>query len=391
MHDTPRPETVECLRRLIGFDTVSTRSNLQLIGDVAERLEALGFSVDFDRDATGQKANLVARVGPECAGGLLLAGHSDVVPVEGQSWSSDPFKAVIRDGRIYGRGACDMKGYFGAILGLLPSIDLSRLARPLYLAFTYDEEVGCFGAQSLVKLLSALPHRPARCIVGEPTGMAVVLGHKGKLSVDCTVHGVECHSAYNTEGVNAVEIASELVVRLRQMQTRIRRDGPLDDRFNPPHTTIHTGSMHGGTARNIVPRTCGFQFEIRNLPGDDPDAMLAELMEFAEDALLPEMREVSDACGIEMRTQSNIPALLGELDAEFTRYLLSLSGRNLPQFVSFATEGGLYRNAGMETLICGPGHIDQAHKADEYVELAQLARCEAFLERVIRDFLMPPA
>jgi acetylornithine deacetylase len=314
----------------------------------------------------------------------MLAGHSDVVPVEGQDWRSDPFTATRRDGRIYGRGACDMKGFIAVALALVPEIAGEPLARPVHLAFTYDEEIGCFGGAALAEVIARMDRPPAFCVVGEPTGMKVVGGHKGKLSIDGHVRGAECHSAYNDRGVNAVEIAAEIVARFRALQKRLVAEGPKDPRFDPPFTTIHTGLMTGGTARNIVPRDCRFEVEIRNLPGDDPMDLLRAVEAGTVEPLLREMHKIAAGTGIRLDVQSCIPALAPADPDETVRQALRLSGTNRPGVVSFATEAGLYQRAGVPAIVCGPGDIAQAHRPDEYVAIEQLETCAEFLRGMIR-------
>ena len=373
------PDSRSLLEQLVGFDTVSSKPNLELIGFIADYLAGYGVSSTLIEDDTGHKADLLATIGPEEAGGLLLAGHTDVVPVENQDWSTDPFTMVERDGLIYGRGTCDMKGFIAVVLAAIPMLATARLRRPVHLGFTYDEETGCFGGQALARHLEGLEVRPARCVVGEPTSMTVVNGHKGKLSVDCRVHGAECHSAYIDKGVNAIEIGAEIVSRLRSMQRRAQADGPFDPRFDPPFTTIHTGLMGGGIARNIVPKDCRFEFEIRNLPGQDAGQFLKDLKSYIEDELLPEMRAVAPQSGVAMDIHSDIPALAPNDDSDILKLALQLTGANAPGHVSFATEAGLYQGIGIATIVCGPGDIAQAHRPDEFVALDQLRLCETFL------------
>lgn len=256
MTETARKETLEHIRQLVAFNTVSDQPNRELVDYLATVLDDLGFEIRLEPSANTEKANLIARLGPDVPDGLMLAGHTDVVPVAGQNWSADPFIARIQDGKVYGRGACDMKGFIAVILSVLPAITLKELQRPLHLAFTCDEEVGCFGAGAIAPILAGIHNPPTKCIVGEPTSMALVAGHKGKLSMDCAVQGTEGHSAFNNTGVNAVEIAAELVTRLRRIQARIRKSGPFDTRFDPPYTTVHTGLLqgvrHGTLFRKIV-------------------------------------------------------------------------------------------------------------------------------------------
>jgi acetylornithine deacetylase len=373
---------VDMVRRLVGFDTTSRGSNLELIGFVQDHLDRHGVTSELVFDETGQKANLYATVGPGGVGGIMLSGHTDVVPVDGQDWHSDPFAVLARDGRLYGRGTSDMKSFIAAILSLLPELVARELRIPIHLAFSYDEEVGCRGAPRLIAALADRPDRPRLCVVGEPTLMQPVIGHKGKRSFTCRVHGFECHSALAHLGVNAVEAAAELVAQLKTMARRKRDEGPYDRDYAPPYSTIHTGVISGGTALNIVPKDCAFDFEYRLLPGEDAEAAIAELRAFAEERLLPEMRAVRPEAAIEFEELSSFPAFDIPVDAEVTRLIAALTGANGTGKVSFGTEAGLYQQAGIPTVVCGPGSIEQAHKPDEFIDLDQIAQCEAFLRRL---------
>lgn len=376
------PVSISLIERLISFDTTSYNSNIQLIQFAADLLEGLGAVVRFTYDDTRQKGNLFATIGPADKPGIVLSGHTDVVPVEGQDWSSDPFRAVERDGRLYGRGTADMKSFIAICLALAPEFAARKLAMPIHFAFSYDEEIGCVGVRRLIKDLAGLPVRPKLCIVGEPTEMNVIIGHKGKKNVRCHVHGKECHSALNHKGVNAVEVAAEMVTFLRGMQRRIRRQGPFDPGYDPPYTTVHTGVIKGGTALNIVPAECSFEFEIRNLPEHDPEALMAELRGFAQD-LVPEMLDIDPATGIMFEEYNTTPGLLTREDDEAAVLARQLSGCNDTAKVSFTTEAGLFHGAGLPTVVCGPGSIAQAHKPDEFIELEQVALGEAFVRRLM--------
>jgi acetylornithine deacetylase len=312
----------------------------------------------------------------------MLSGHTDVVPVDGQDWHSDPFRVLARDGRLYGRGTADMKSFLAVILALLPEIVGRPLRIPIHLAFSYDEEVGCRGVRRLIPRIGDRPDRPVLCIVGEPTEMRPVIGHKGKRSFRCHVRGFECHSALAHEGVNAVEAAAELVAHLKSMARRKRAEGPFEPDYAPPYTTIHTGLIRGGTALNIVPKECSFDFEFRLLPQDDPEASLRELRAFAEARLLPEMQAVRPETGIRFEEISSFPGLDTAVDAEVTRLVAGLTGMNGTGKVSFGSEAGLFQAAGIPTVVCGPGSIEEAHKPDEFIALAQIAECERFLRRL---------
>jgi acetylornithine deacetylase len=374
--------SVEMVCRLVGFDTTSRGSNLALIEFVRDYLERLGVASELVFDETGNKANLYATVGPAETGGIMLSGHTDVVPVDGQDWHSDPFNVLARDERLFGRGTADMKSFIAVVLALLPNIAARPLRTPIHLAFSYDEEVGCRGARRLVAAIGRRPDRPRLCIVGEPTMMQPVTGHKGKRSYRCQVHGFECHSALTHLGVNAIEAAAEMVALLSAMARKKREFGPFDPDFTPSYTTIQTGVIHGGTALNIVPKECSFDFEFRLLPGDNPEAGIAELRAFAEQQLLPDMRAVRPEAAIAFEELSAFPGLATPDDAEITRLVASLTGANGTGKVAFGTEGGLFQQAGIQTIVCGPGSIEQAHKPDEFIDLDQIAQCEKFIGRL---------
>ena len=377
-----RPISIDMIKRLIAFDTTSYKTNLRLIEYASDLLADLGASVRLTWDEHRQKANLFATIGPTGIPGIVLSGHTDVVPVEGQDWSSDPFQLRETDGKLYGRGTADMKSFIAICLALAPEFAARPLRMPIHFAFSYDEEVGCVGVRRLLDDLVHLPVRPLLCIVGEPTDMKAVIGHKGKKSVRCHVEGHECHSALNHQGVNAVEIAAEMVTRLRAMQRRIRENGPFDHGYQPPYTTVHTGTMQGGTALNIVPKSCSFEFEIRNLPDHDPEDLMAEVRGWAQD-LVPEMLDISPASGITMDEHNSTPGLgMDEMD-EAVRLVCALSGSNETSKVAFTTEAGLFQRAGVPAVVCGPGNIAQAHRPNEYITLEQVSRCESFLRRLL--------
>ena len=371
----PSATTIDLIRRLVGFDTVSRNPNRELIEFVRDYLAGLGIDSELVPDATGGKANLFATIGPKDEPGIVLSGHTDVVPVDGQDWTTDPFATVEKDGKIFGRGTADMKGFIAVALALAPEMKARDLATPIHFAFSYDEEVGCVGVRGLLAKLSVMKVKPKACIVGEPTERKVATGHKGKTAMRCAVHGQACHSAMAPYGVNAVEVAAEMIARLRAIGRRLRDEGPFDPAFDPAFGTVQTGLVAGGTALNIVPADCCFDFEVRTLPGQKAAAIVAEVKDFAERTLLPEMRAVAAASRIAFEELSGFPGLDTPDHAEITELAKSLSGSNLTQKVSFGTEAGLYHEAGIPAVICGPGNISQAHKANEYVALDQIARC----------------
>jgi acetylornithine deacetylase len=374
--------SAEMIGRLVAFDTTSRESNLALIDFVRDYLDRWRVKSELVYDSDRRKANLYATLGPANAGGVMLSGHSDVVPVDGQQWNSDPFKLVERDGKLYGRGSADMKSFIAVALAKVPDFLAQPLAVPIHLALTYDEEVGCLGVRTLIAALAPKDVKPRLCVIGEPTLMRPVTAHKGSRRLRCHVHGHEVHSSLTHRGVNAVETAAELVAHLKGMARQKRTHGPFDPAFDPPYTTIHTGLIAGGTAVNIVPRECRFDFEMRYLPEDDPSVIADELKRYAA-SLLPEMQAVSEEAGIAFEETNGVPALSAKESDEVVQLALALSGANGTGKVSFATEGGLFQQAGIPTVICGPGSIEQAHKPDEFIALDQVRQCEAFLDRLI--------
>ncbi len=386
--DSPTPVSQgvrDWLTRLIGFDTTSHRSNLALIECVRDYLAGYGIEsrLFFNTDKT--KANLYATIGPADQGGYALSGHTDVVPVTGQDWHYDPWGATQEHERVYGRGACDMKGFIAAALAAVPQVVNANLRQPIHLCLSYDEEIGCVGVRSLLAFLAETTLKPVGCIVGEPTGMRIVAGHKGKLSMRCQVKGHACHSSLAPRGVNAVEAAARIVTLLADMAGRTQREGPFDDAFDIPHTTIHTGVIKGGSALNIVPSSCTFEFEFRHLPSEDPATYFQEVESYALQHLQPVMRAEVAETGFEFVEQSRFPGLDQDPDAEIVALVKRLSGEREVGKVAFGTEGGGFHAVGIPVVVCGPGHIEQAHKPDEFITLEQLGRCERFMVRLIED------
>jgi acetylornithine deacetylase len=369
------------LRKLIAFPTVSRDSNVALIEFVRGTLAQYEPSVRLTYDDERTKANLFATLGPRGEGGIVLSGHTDVVPTEGQDWHTDPFEMVEKDGKLYGRGTSDMKGFIACVLAALPGYMKRGLETPLHLAFTYDEEVGCIGVGRLIADLKRAGVRPRSCIVGEPTEMRPVIAHKGKKGYRCTVRGLAGHSAYAPHGVNAVEYAAEAVAFLKGLERRYVGEGPFDRGFDVAHTTIHTGVIRGGTALNVIPHECVFDFEFRHLPGDDPDRILQELKDYIA-RLEPEMRAVHPGAGFTIEPLSAIPVLDTGPESEIAGLAQELSGSTGIAKVSFGTEASQFHRAGIPTVVCGPGSIREAHKPNEYVTLEQIERCDRFLARL---------
>jgi acetylornithine deacetylase len=375
--------TRELLARLVAFDTTSRNSNFNIISFIEDYLDRHGvrsIRVDYE---PGRKTNLYATIGPEQPGGIVLSAHTDVVPVDGQDWTSDPFVATERDGLIYGRGTADMKGFLAATLAQVPRLKESRLERPVHLAISCDEEVGCLGVRPLIAHISDRLPRPAAVIVGEPTLMQVVDAHKAVLSYQTVVTGHEAHSSVAHKGVNAIMVAGEILSEINRLAAEMRARADAACPFDPPYTTVHVGGIAGGTAKNIVPRRCSIDWETRLLPDEDADEVPRRLAQFA-DSLLPAMHLISDDTGILTRRVNSVLALAPDAKSPALELALRLAQSNRTSAVSYATEAGLFQQAGIPAIICGPGSIEHAHKPDEFIAIAELARCEAFLDRLCR-------
>jgi acetylornithine deacetylase len=378
---TSLARTCEILSDLVAFPTVSSDSNLALVDYAANLLSEAGAECIVTRDETGQKANLFATLGPRRDGGIVLSGHTDVVPVDGQDWTSDPFRMIERDGRLYGRGTCDMKGFVAVCLAMAP-IFAGRLARPLHMAFTYDEEIGCAGARALTDSLSGAGMKPAIAIIGEPTQMRVVEGHKGCFEYTTEFIGLDGHGSRPDCGVNAVEYAVRYVARLMELAEEIKARAPLESRFEPPWTTIQVGRMSGGTARNIIAGHCMVEWEMRPVTNADAEFVKRGISAYAEEVLKPAMRAVYAGADIVTRTLGEVRGLAVERESAARELVCELTGQREAGLVAFGTEAGLFQAAGMSAVICGPGSIAQAHKPDEFIALDQLAACITMLERL---------
>ncbi len=374
--------TIALLERLVAFDTVSRNSNLECIAFIRDYLASHGVQSRLTYDETGRKANLYATIGPADRPGVALSGHVDVVPVDDQVWSRDPFRLHREAGRLYGRGTADMKGFVAACLAMVPHFKARGLKRPVHLMITYDEEVGCNGARVLAADLRTLPVRPEAVIVGEPSSMRPILGHKGKLSVRCSITGLAGHSAHPERAVNALHAAAEIVSLLNRQQARRIAEGPHDARFTPPYTTCHAGLLRSGTALNIVPHCAEILFEYRFVPSDDAMALLGELREHAERVLLPPMRSVYPGSAIVFEARPPLPGMDLDQDHPLAQLVRGLTGANAAGRVSYGTEGGVYEDAGIPSIICGPGDIAQAHTPDEWIAESELVACERFLARL---------
>ncbi|MFT5501598.1 MAG: acetylornithine deacetylase [Woeseiaceae bacterium] len=380
-----QPLTIEILDRLIGFDTTSCNSNLALMKYVQSYLEDHGVASQLISDQEEKKANLYATIGPEEKAGVMLSGHTDTVPVKGQNWSKPPYQLSEQEGRYYGRGTSDMKGFIAVVLASVPEIVNKVLHTPIHLAFSYDEEIGCVGVRRLIQTMQDHPVKPAICIIGEPTSMKVVTAHKGKLAARVTVHGKECHSGMAPLGVNAVNYAARLIVWLENLAQTKRLNGPFDDNYETPYSTVHTGTVQGGTALNIVPNHCSFQFEIRNIAEEDPRYLLDQFSAYA-DGLAAEMQAIDSSCNIKMEITSDYPGLSTADDADVVAFVRNLAQSTAEAKISFGTEGGLFSNLlGIATVVCGPGSMDQGHKPDEFIHAKQLESCETFMARLSKE------
>lgn len=378
----PVPSSRELLAHLVGFPTVSRDSNLALIAFIRTYLERHGVPCELIYDEARSKANLFATLGPDLGGGVVLSGHTDVVPVDGQAWATDPFILSERQGRLYGRGTADMKGFIACVLAAVPTFLAHPLRVPVHLAFSYDEEVGCLGVRTMLDTLRRRPHKPSLCLIGEPTELKPVLGHKGKLAMRCQVKGAACHSAYAPRGVNAIEYAARLIGHLGELGQALASPERHDPRFDPPFSTVQTGMIRGGQALNIVPADCAFDFEIRALPDLDPLQVVRQLQTYVDTDLLPRMQAVDATTAIELQPLNAYPGLVTPPDSEAARLLAHLCGSEDFGTVAFGTEGGLFAQAGIPTVVCGPGNMAQGHKPDEFITCEQLDRCDAWLRRL---------
>lgn len=376
-------QSKDILDRLIGFDTVSAKPNMALMGYVKDLLTGAGVPAVLIPDASGGKANLHATVGPEGMGGVMLSGHTDVVPVEGQAWTHPPFALTEANGRLYGRGTADMKGFVACAVEAMLLAAKRPLKVPLHLALSYDEEIGCMGVRSLIDMLAAAPVKPRFCIVGEPTGMQVATGHKGKVALRATCTGREGHSALAPLALNALHLAADFLGAVRRVQAEVAATGLRDGDYDVPYTTLHVGKMAGGVQVNIVPNQATLDFEIRSLAGEDVGALIARLEAEAEAIVAPLRADFPEAA-IRIERLWDYPGLGTPSDAAVVNFVKGLTGANGTIKVAFGTEGGLFdQRLGIPTVICGPGSMAQGHKPDEFVTMEQLDRCRAMLGTLI--------
>ena len=384
---TDQRSTLSFLRDLIAFPTVSRNPNRALIEYCADYLRSIGAVVEIIAADSGDKANLYATIGPDMVPGVMLSGHTDVVPVDGQLWTKPPFEAVVESGRVYGRGTADMKGFVAAALscaGIAAQRHLQTpLQTPLHLALSYDEEIGCVGVRSLIDMLAAAPVKPAMCIVGEPTAMAIATGHKGKTAIEAACVGSAAHSALAPQAVNAIHLACDLIAQIRHLQDDIITDGARDSAYDIPYTTLHAGLITSGVALNIVPDHAVVTFEIRNLAADDPKQILHRLRRAIAPVIAVARKRAAEA-DIVFKVINSYPGLETSLDEAVVAMVAELTGRDERIKVAFGTEGGLFsQRLGIPAVVCGPGSMEQGHKADEFVTLAQLDSCDAMLASLV--------
>jgi acetylornithine deacetylase len=373
----------EMLSRLVSFDTTSRDSNLELISFVEDYAKSYGLAPRRIPNPEGTKSNLLISVGPQEPGGIILSGHTDVVPVDGQDWHTDPFAMVEREGKYFGRGTSDMKAFSAVILSLLPELTRQPLKTPVHIALSYDEEVGCLGVRPMIADIVKSVPMPRLAIIGEPTDMKVVNAHKGIRSFRTTVTGREAHSSQTDKGVNAVMVAAELIMHLAKLAEDMRRRGDPSGRFDPPYTTVQSSTIEGGTALNILARHCLFQWEFRYLPGTSQDEILDAFNAHAANEVLPRLKAIAPEADIVTKPRAHVPALVATDGCPAEALAKQLTGRNHAEAVAYGTEAGLFQEAGIPSVVCGPGNIQQAHKPNEFIEISQVSACEQFIRKLI--------
>ncbi len=373
----------EILRDLVSFETISQKNNLSMINYILKHYKKFFVQSDLIMGNKNQ-ANFYARIGPEASDGIMFSGHTDVVPVEGQIWKTHPFRAELIKNKIYGRGTCDMKGFIAVVLSLLPRVKVKQLKKPLHLMFSYDEEIGCVGIQKAVPFLKKMKYKPRFCVVGEPTEMQLVSKHKGKRNFKVSFLGIESHSSLKDEGVNAIDFAAEFIVYLSKVQNELMTDKYVNKCFDPPYTTINVGKINGGIALNIIPNKCIVDFEIRDLPNVNVNPFLKRIEVFLKKIKL-KMKKLNAKASIRFEKHNSFLGLDTNDDSEIIIKSLNALGSNKLGTVSFGTEAGIFNNLGIQTIVCGPGSIKQAHKPDEFVTIEQLKKCERFLIKMINN------
>ena len=381
-----RSSSIEMIKKLVSFDTTSRVSNLELIDFVANHLSALGVESHLIHDESGEKANLYATIGPRDVPGIVLSGHTDVVPVDGQAWDTNPFEVVEKDDRLFGRGTSDMKSFIAIALAMAPDFANTKLKTPIHFALSFDEEVGCLGAPLMIQKMDKFGAKPLAVIVGEPTKMSVVNAHKGVCSFFTTVTGLERHSSETHRGVNAVAYGAELVAFLTTVGEEMRdKRSHEESGFDPPYTTVHVGTMHGGTAQNIVPLSCTFSWEYRLMPGENANEIRDRFQAHVDEVVLPKMRAVDESTEINTEVRAFVPGLAPEDGSSAEALVLALARKNTTEVVAYGTEAGQFQEAGNSTVVCGPGSIAQAHKPNEFIDLSEVRSCEQFMRRLLEE------
>ena len=376
--------SIEILRKLVGFDTTSFKSNLDLIKFIENYLNDFNIKSKLVYDETKNKANLFATIGKDSKGGIVLSGHTDVVPTKNQKWSSDPFTLTERDNKLFGRGSSDMKGFIAVVLSRISKMVETKLNKPIHLAFSYDEEIGCVGVHGLLDLIEKKSINPEFCIVGEPTSMEVVIGHKGKHAYGVKVDGFSCHSGQAPYGVNAINYAAKLITYIEELNKEKSKIGPFDNEYEIPYSTLSTGLINGGTILNIVPNLCLFEFEIRHLAEDDPKTIMQKIQDYADELIIKEMQKISPKANITFAEKINYPGLNISETINPVKQVKNMLNVSKHKKVIFGTEGGLFKKKlNIPTIVCGPGSIDQAHKPDEYIAIEQLEKCGKFIDNLI--------
>ena len=377
-------QSIKLLKDLISFDTTSYKSNLDLITYITKYLDSYKIKSNLIHDSTGKKANLYATIGSNKDDGIMLSGHTDVVPADNRNWTSDPFSLTEKNNKLYGRGTADMKSFIALVLSRVPKIVNTKLSKSIHLAFSYDEEVGCIGVHRLIDMLKKNTFKPTLCIVGEPTNMEVVIGHKGKCGHEVKINGLACHSGQAPLGVNAINYAAKLISYISNIADDKSKTGPFDYEYEIPYTTLHTGVISGGTAINIVPDSCTFEFEIRHIAEENPKELVQEIKAYSKEFLVPEMHKISKKTGINFEEKVSYPGLSIDKNSELVKLIKELLNEDKHKKVIFGTEGGLFQEKlNIPSVVCGPGNIDQAHKANEYISIEQIVKGGEFLDNLI--------
>jgi len=377
-------QSIKILKDLISFDTTSYKSNLDLITYITKYLDSYNIKSNLIHDSTGKKANLYATIGSNKNDGIMLSGHTDVVPADTRNWTSDPFSLTEKNNKLYGRGTADMKSFIALVLSRVPKIVNANLSKSIHLAFSYDEEVGCIGVHRLIDMLKKNTFKPTFCIVGEPTNMEVVIGHKGKCGHEVKINGLACHSGQAPLGVNAINYAAKLISYISNIADDKSKIGPFDYEYEIPYTTLHTGVISGGAAINIVPDSCTFEFEIRHIAEENPKELIQEIKTYSKEFLVPEMHKISKKTGINFEEKVSYPGLSIDKNSELVKLIKELLNEDKHKKVIFGTEGGLFQEKlNIPSVVCGPGNIDQAHKANEYISIEQIIKGGEFLDNLI--------